>query len=121
MFSSRICSEYAISTATRPHPATRIWAMAAQRSRKIESATIGPPFGLLSKTRIANTNAVTKPAAQIDAEAARREVFGQKTATSIRIPAAPIIESEGEIANQSTCGFTDPAPGAGPAGASAQS
>ena len=29
----------------------------------------------------------------------------RRTASIIRIPAAPIIDSDGEIANQSTCGF----------------
>ena len=66
---------------------------------------IGPPCGVLSATRMANTNAVAKPAPQTIAEAARRDERGQKTATSIRIPAAPIMESDGERANQSTCGF----------------
>ena len=64
------------------------WAVAAQRSRKIESAMIAAPCGLLSATRIAKTSAAAKPAPPTIADAARREAFGQKTATSISSPAA---------------------------------
>src|SRR5580765_578038 len=102
-----------MSTAAAPQAATMIWAVADQRSRKIESETIAAPFGLFSSTRIANTNPATKPAPQMKADAARLLDLGQKTATIISRPAAASIESDGESANQSTWGLwiTEPPPG----------
>ena len=83
------------------------WAVAAQRSRKIESATIAAPCGLRSSTRTANTNAATKPAPQTVAAASRREAFGQKTATRSSDAHRGGSDSDGESANQSTCGLVD--------------
>ena len=83
-----------------------ICAVADQRSRKTESAMIGPPFGLFSSTRIANTKRGDEAGAADDGRrGAPARACGQKTATIISRPAAASIESDGESANQSTCGL----------------
>ena len=87
-----------------PQPATSTWASAAQRSRKIESAIAVVPCGLFVASTTASTKPATKPAPAPVAAAAFRARRGTNTATSRSSPDAASIASEGESANQSTCG-----------------
>ena len=89
----------------RRRPATMICAVADQRSRKIESATIAAPCGLFSSTRIAKHERGDEAGAADDGGGRAPARLGQKTATIISRPAAASIESDGESANQSTCGL----------------
>ena len=96
------------STATRPQPAMRTCATAAQRSRKIASATIGRAVRALvgEHDREHERRDEAERRRRSPRRLARRAV-GTKTATSSSRPAAASSASEGESANQSTCGLCD--------------
>src|SRR5260221_9675445 len=88
-----------------PHPAIRTDAVAAQRSRNTASAMIGFPWGLLSASRIAKTNAATYPPAQTIADDGLRMRRGTSTAITSSTPAAASSASDGERADQPTGGL----------------
>ena len=90
-----------------------ICAVADQRSRKIESEMIARAVRAL----LVDEDREHEPGDEAGAadDGRRRPPLdrGQKTATIISRPAAASIESDGESANQSTCGLwiTCPPPG----------
>ena len=65
-----------------------------------------PPSGLWSATRIASTNAATKPAPQTTAATSLRDAPRHEHRHEQQRAAAAIIATTGESANQSTLGVS---------------
>ena len=105
MCSSRQRSPNEISTAIAPEPAISTWAIEPQRSRYIASWTIAAAWGVFAASVPASAPAPRKPRKPVVAAATLRPLRGTKTATISSSPDAPVNASDGESANQSTCGW----------------